>query len=576
MLDSNVSVKLGTLTFVNDSAKLVNQIVEGGKDGSTNGLLENITYDRSLTYKGSTDKFFDGYLDMETYKRKSPIKVEIEAKAIQDIRGLVTKVKANSFGYLYEIGLIKASDFVDVPHVVQPQETAALLVSTTAILTLLSIQLAQATKMFIDDLATISSILAAGVGGLPASLIYATVSATTQAFLIIILTAQITKLLKDIREIIAPPIRFIKGLYLKTMLEKATEFLGFTLETSIPELDQVVAIPSKPTLEYDTKTGIINKLFPQPKLDSGILRPDDFGYYLSDFFTLLEKLFNTRYQRVGNVFHARSENDPYWENNSTYESTPIADKDVSALDQKMEERVYNNRDYKANTFIIFDTDAKDAWTNTLYEGTSVEIIESLKNGDPFLGRQGGLREVAIPYALGNRKAEKNAVETLLDSINSTLSGVINAGVLGISLGGLFPVLNKVFPPGSTAERIGALKTSDKTWTKPKLVYFVNNEIPADHRDKFNAEVLWDTYWNENSFAPPNYQGQKELILKETVKFTPDDFRKVLDNSFYTRPDGRKGRLLKVVWNADTDIAVIDSWVREPYVINLEQKRIIAA
>ena len=580
-LSSNVSVDLGTLIFTNDgaigglpkSAQYIIDHVEGGFGGGTNGLFEDLSYQIKFQFAGLEYTMFDGYLDMDTYLKNSPVNVTIEAKPFQDINALVTKAKANSFGYLENIKFITKADYVSIPFIVQSQEDGALLLAAIAVLTLLSIQLAQVLKTFADDVATATSLIATGLTGSAASLIYLAFSVITQGFLILILSIQIVRILNDIKEIVLPSLRYHKSMYLYDLLDKAVTFLGFNLVSPIELLKQVVYLPSKPTNLIDVKKGIVLTNNPDPEILVGIPKPDDYGYYLSDFFKLIETVFNARFRIIGNEMHVRSKKDPYWLNTSNFKAVGVGDKDISKLDLKSEERSYNIQDYKANNLISFATDPADRWTLNYFSGTNYEVIERvISPKNTKLARKGGLREISISLALGNRKSELRTVEKVVGELFSSINQLANKKLLGIKP--LF-FLKKLVPKISISERIGALMTSGKTHSVAKLIYFVNGRIPADHRDKWSAKILWDNGYNYESFIENDFGGQKLIIVDEIIPFGPIEFAKVLDNNFYTRPDGELSEMLRLRWTPDGDIAIIDSAVPEVYMDKLEQIKIQA-
>ena len=581
-LETSVSVDLGTLIFVNDGAiggvkkgaQTIIDYVEGGTNG-TNGLFEDITYKITFSFESSSGTIsgtmFNGFLDMDTYIKKSPVTVEIKAIAFQDINGLVTRARANSFGYLESINVIRSTDYVNIPFIVQSQDDGALLLSTSAIFVLLSIQLSQMIKTLVDDLSTAASLLTGGITGSVASSIYLALSITTQLFLVGVVTTQITRLFGDIEQLVLPSLRNHKSMYLYDLLDKAIVFLGFELVSPILELKQYVYLPSKPTNVIDVKTGIVLTNNPDPEILKGVPKQSDFGYYISDFFKLIEQLFNARFRVIGNKIHVRSKNDPYWRDTATFKPKEVADFDISKLDQKSEERVYNIQDYKANTLISFAIDPADTWTMSYFKNTAFEIIESVKTPKNIkLARKGGLREINIPIALGNRKSELRPVENILNELFSAIKSLSNTSILGIKpLSFLRPLVPKV----AISDRIGALMTSNKTHSMPKLLYFINGSIPANHRQKLGADVVWDKWWNKESFIDNNFGGQKLLIIKEKVPFGPNEFAEIIENSIYHRVDGKEAELLSVDWIPEDDTAVLDSSVQEVYMDKLKQTKI---
>ena len=560
-------IDLGTLIFVNDggdtftnkAAKVINDYVDGGADGTTNGLFENITYKITASFivnnVPETFTFFDGYLEMETYRRISDIKVEIEARAFKDINALVTKVRANSFGFLESINVIGASDYVDIDVVVESQDDAALLFALETTIVLMAIQLAQAVKSLATDLVNITAHTAGGVTGPFAGGLMLLGLIIIDTLFIRVLIKQIGNLLVKIAVIVLPPLLTYKATLLRTLLEKAVSFIGFNLISPIPELDSVAYLPSKPNSDFDIIDSVILSIQGNPFLESGIPRPDDFGYYISDFFTLIERKYNAKFDVIGNDLHIRSENDPFWKSNSTFKPRPISDIDITVMDQKSEERIFNIQDWKANTLISFATDSSDSWTSAYFKGTNFEIIASLNNEiDPRLAKKGGLRKIEIPLALGNRKSQLTDVEEAVAFVTDIIVVQLKTlQKLGLDIPSDLVKLIDI------RARIGALRVSQKVHNVAKLIFLgEDGKIPPNHRELLSGRALWDSYWNEISFVDNNFGGQKQIVTNQPLPFTAVDFVNILDKSFFVNDDGADTEVKSILWTPDDDKAVMNS------------------
>jgi len=567
-------IDLGTLVFVNDggntfknkAAQTIIDYVNGGIDG-TNGLFEDITYQIKFndTNAGINAIMFDGYLDMETYIQKSPVRVEIEARSFKDVNALVGKIQSNSFGFLEAQGLITQSDFIDVPVVIESQDDSGILFALEVTLTLLAIQFAQALKQLATDLVAVAAFIATLPGGALGAGVWIIGSAILSGIFVIILGINIANILTRIAEIVLPPIFQYKGILLRRLLEIATDFLGFDLESPIDELDNVVYLPSNPSSDFNIVDSVISSVQGFPLIVSGVPRPSDFGYFISDYFNLVGRLFNGKFDTRGNTLHFKSENDPYWQNVSTFKPKAVADKDINALDQKFEERIFNINEFKANRLFSFATDPSDSWTAAYFKGTNFEVITQLQNPvSKKLSRRGGLKKVEFPVALGNRKSQLTKVEEAAAQIaDAVIFGITAIQQLG------FNIPSSIVDIIEIKQRIGALRISNKVHTVPKLIFMDidnknNGQIPINQRQLWSAKVLWDKYWIEKTFVQNGFRDQKLLIDNQIIPFTPTDFANITDGSFYTTQEGQEARAVGLRWTPDSDEAILDSWVRQPY------------
>jgi hypothetical protein len=150
----------------------------------------------------------------------------------------------------------------------------------------------------------------------------------------------------------------------------------------------------------------------------------------------------------------------------------------------------------------------------------------------------------------------------LEKVLSVLAGVFDdlAKVLFINLG-----LKK-----KITSKIGVLKVSNNNHAIPKLLWIDGGKLPSDHRSKFSAVTLWDKYHNEKSFITNNYKRQRKVFNDVETPFGFNDFVNLVNNSYFTTPEGRKGKVLNISWNLAGDKAKLDYYIEEPYTTNLKE------
>ena len=98
-------------------------------------------------------------------------------------------------------------------------------------------------------------------------------------------------------------------------------------------------------------------------------------------------------------------------------------------------------------------------------------------------------------------------------------------------------------------------------------------MPLNHRDLWNADLLWNKYHNEKSFISNNYKAQKQLFNQVEIPFGLEDFFKLSSNPYFIYK-GNTAKIVNFTWTVGEDQAVIDFWVRKPYTFNLKETKLI--
>lgn len=339
-------------------------------------------------------------------------------------------------------------------------------------------------------------------------------------------------LIQDILNKLISPVRFHKSINVKTALNSFFLNLGYKgFETGISELENLYYYPSK---EEDNKS-------------NGIPNAIDNGYLLSEFIQTQRDAFNAKLViDTNNVVQLRSENDPFLFSNSTYVMPDVL----------LESSQFNTDELKGTYKVGFGTDVNDEWTIDNYRGTSYEAYTSSLNNNG-INLVTGLKEVNLPISLGNRKDGLNNLETLLRNLGGLADRVINA------LGGNSNLAGKV------TARIGMLKVSNNTWSRPKLL-LLNSQLKlnSNHRDVWSARVLYNKYHSYNSFVLNNFNKQRKVFEGIDIKFCIEDYNKLINNSLFTTSTNKIGKFTNIKMGLDTGKATADFWIQEPYDKNL--------
>jgi len=118
-----------------------------------------------------------------------------------------------------------------------------------------------------------------------------------------------------------------------------------------------------------------------------------------------------------------------------------------------------------------------------------------------------------------------------------------------------------------------VKQTSNWHTIPKMLYLSGGVMPTNHRDLWNAELLWDKYHNEKSFVSGNFNGQKQVYNNVNIPFGLEDFFQLTSNPYF-KFNGEQAKITKFVWTVGEDTAVIDFWIKKPYTYNLKETKLI--
>ena len=551
--DENIQANITTeeFTFVLDAYEEIRKWIDDGLRGGV-GIFEGIPISILEGVGGANVSVFKGILDLQERTNVQPNLKQITTSLRQDdsLNALDQLLEPLDYGYLRSLNVITKSDYVDVEYVVSPTDQAVATITTLITIYLLSKQLADTIEKLATSVATISGITASGLTGGIGAAIYAVAVAIAQAAYAATLLILIIDFGIDLFNIVVQPTRIHKGISLKTLLEKACSFIGFTLETTIEDLENLVYLPSN--ISVDT-FGLKNVFTRVATISEGIPNVTDIGYTCTQMFQLARQLFNGRFAIQGNTVQFHTEISPFWVSQSGWEK-PNSRKDEENFSFR-----YNTDEIKSSILIQFQTDIRDIYTIENYRGTSFQILtDAINVRNPMNKVVKNLDRVDIPIALGNRKNSLTGFEEGLQSVANLFDRV--AGIFGGNPNLARRIQNKV----------GVLQVSDNNHTVPKLLWMNGNRLPSNHRDLFSAKTLWEKYHVYKSFVQNNFQMQRLYYENEVIPFGLSDFVTLLNNSYFRDQNGAVGKITNLEWNFSKDEATISYWISRPYTSNLRE------
>jgi tetrahydromethanopterin S-methyltransferase subunit G len=569
------SINTDLFEFSNESAALIIAYRKAGLTGGP-GIFEGLPFRIDISDGNTTITAFDGFINFKnSYKEIGGHKVECRVKELDSLDSFDDLTRVNTFEFLESEGVFKLSDYINIPFIVEPLDAEAQIAMLELTLFTVILEGIRLVKEIGKDIGIIVG-LASTVVGLPGALILAVVTLLLDIVFLIVLVFQIGKLILRMVALLAPPVQFNRGMFLKDLIEKAVDHFGYKFETGIPELSTVAYMPAKGSGET--------------KIFRGVPKIGEPGATVAGLINIALKISNGRLGIIDNTVHLRTDSDPFWIQNSTDQLADVGNIDADSLDLQSEEFVPNANEMFGTTVISLASDTSDQWTLSDDAGIDTQAIRSpIVVKDPRKVLINGIQEITIPCAQASRKSNSNLNETekllaqiqkklkpLLDQVNKIYGNQLGANLNNIP--GIPPQVITVVNYLSN-DRIGAVRISSKSYSVPKLVPLENvsttlkpdYRIPQNYRDLFSSLTIYNKYYISDSFANVNPgTRQRQLFRARDVNFVFSNYLKLKENSFIATSNGQRAKVEAIDWQPDADIATIDYWVEKQYTNNIKE------
>lgn len=541
--NAQANISITEFEFVNDFAKDIRSWIDNGLTNGV-GIFEGIPL--SVTINGASPNYlaFDGYLDMtDEFEIVNPTLVKGKIKKDSGLQNLDDLASGLTFQFLFESGFLTLGDMEYIPYVIEKEfDPIAFLLLAFTIYSL-SVQI-------IDLIKSIAQAISNGIT--------APIQFALEIIYAIALIGYLTILIIDFVRMIVEPVRFTRGIRLKTLLEKGSSYLGYGYNSTISEIfdNRIMLIPSKNSVDQNenaTKQRAGTVIF---QTGLGIPNARDFGYTFGEILQLVNKTFNAKLGIKNGVIEHHSLNSSWWVQQSTYQMPDIL----------QESQKFNTDELSSNFLISFTPDSQDINVLENYKGTSYEVITTPINiSNQKNVSLKGLEEIDIPYSLGVRKTKQNFIEEILDDLIGISQDFINE-------------INSITPANQTqlpniAGRIGSVKFETNFLNVPKMLYLNNaNQLDINYNDLWSAKVLWNKYYVKNSFVGFGFTNTNQWRIFEGVKvpFGFSDFLKLIDNSYFYDVNGDVGQVIKIQWSVSKDFAIMDYKINKIYTKNLTE------
>lgn len=506
------AVKLTTEAYAN-----IKQHRDAGQ-----GLFEGVPYQikiGSLTLDYYVDltkspKFADSYVECNIFKRNS-------------VYSFIERAKGLSWESLNAKQTITGA--FDVPYIIVPDNQVELLV-------MLSLTTFTTTYALIQAVQDLVDIIAAGVQATtpnatvppvppPGAVIAFALKVAAQAVKVAALIIALIKLLKQVIELVMPPIRNLKGSKMKSLLSQAAAYLGCSFESSA--LDSLSGLTILPVTLQRLNTSIwdillgnqvsyYNKHYPSA-LDTTPM--------VWDLFEEAKKLLNGRIWKVGNTIRLERRDWQYSQTSLGVINT------LNLQDIRQNAHTYNFGDTWKRYYLHYQYDQSDLHTVDKIQGLSTEYsTEPVTIANADLDLITGLVDQSINFALAYRKERLNFVEKEVAKVALFVDKLVN------TLGGNSNLYAKV------TGRIGVIQISQQHYAVTKLLYTVGGRQPSNYLDYIGADPIY-LDWHAINQVKENLK----IVAESTLPFAPAQFEAILGNNVMFDQLGNQLEILRFDW-----------------------------
>ena len=523
-------------TFVNRAFQIIEEYKNNGLTGGV-GIFEGLDFKIVIQEGVEQRTVFEGFLDFETYENLMPLKPKILCKVKKEdgLNSISERLQGLTFAYLRSINEITPNDYDYVESVVEKKfnviETLFLVFAIYSFIQ----QIITSTRNIAQNIGIIAGITSGSTTGGLGAIVYAIASIIFDAAFIAFSVIAIKNLVEQILESILSPVKDQYCINYNLALTKIFKYLGYEFITNIEEVKEEYYLPSKA----------------EDRENIGIPFDSDYGFFASEFLELALNRFNAKIFVNGKgQIEMRSELDDYFQLQSNYILPDVLDAPFS----------YNVNELKESRLISFDNDISEDYTLDNYQGTSYVITtKPITENNPKNTLITGFVENRFNICLGTAKTEFNSVENALTTLLETVDELFE--FWGAKSSSVNVITN----------RLRTLKTSTYFFNKPKLIRIQNHKIAVDNREKVNAKYYYDNYIDYNSFVQNNYKKQHKVFSGVVIPFSYDNYKQLLENSYFTTNEGKLGRINSLNWIIGADTAEIDFYIEEIYTRNLKEE-----
>ena len=529
-----------SFTWVDEPAIKMMTYFENGITGTSNGILEGLPYQVTFDCDGTSYTIVKACINLASSETEFDycdiVKAPIKETGNKDF--LNTRADSFRFEYLASLsptsaGYIGSSDYIDIWYMDGAYPRKAEIIMAAITIFIISKEIYETIKRIVDVISATSG----GVTGAVETALQLVALAIYLAVLIIALV----NLILDLIDLIFPFVYFHRGMYVRTLCQKACAYLGFTFSSTI----------------FSASSFSYNQYILPPKDIEGKkvgVTSNEVGYYQGTFGDLLRALieqYNAEITIIGNVLYL--ERKGYFSNFSTYRIPEV--KSIRAYTTNAEEV---NANYTIEyIYDKIDLNDYDAENGRIIQATHEPIsVHDKKN---ILLQ--GLKQRLIPFTLVNVKTSTSRLEQVMATIFNLISSLISAMSSVISgSGASSPII-----PSS----INILNIDTHFISEHKTgIYLGSGKTDPLTATKIGARALWVNY-HFIEMIKPIYSsiGNQWYKYKGKVPMCCEDYMQLLNNNYATYK-GVASRVTSVKWNPYDQVADIEFEVNKLWTSNL--------
>jgi hypothetical protein len=608
------SIKSGNLEFALSIADKINTWNSNGMAGGA-GIFEAPPF--RIEVCGSGDIVFNGGINIADCTTLYECDKIIAPLRSDKIDFLNDKASAFTFAYLASIaasapGHIGQGDYLSVPYVINSIPDFVNIMVAGLSLFMLIKELQEVIEKTIAVANELSGDVAMALGSVVNPII-ATAMAIGRVLVdivrIVLYILYLVFIIKAIIDLVImifdnliQPVKYKKGMLVRTLFQKAADYMGFTFSSTLLNSaahTNDVIIPRK-IARLNTPT-LVQSLFGLQNIthkdNDDNHNPSSTGFFEGTFADLViieEQRLNAELRVIGGAIYFETKE--FFANFANYTLPNIQRKNADPHGT-------NACELAANYILSYSLDSQDTNTYDQYDGTSCQmqlVPAVILNKKNVLLKN--LIEITLQYALAKRKTSLNGVEevvsvlyniagTIYNAITgffNAILGVINGILTAISAltGGSAPQIPLIapFPPNPIAARIGMMLLSSDFIGIQKILSIdpSTNKLHSNNQTLTAAQTLIDELHFTNfavrtittTGAPKNDHNQWLTYTDKEIPFCCGDYQSVLNNNYIKTYDQKIAKIKSLVWNPIKETARITYRVKEQYTKNLIQTYVI--
>jgi hypothetical protein len=551
------NITVSSITLVGEEGKALRERILSGLSGGV-GFFEGEPY-RIEIGPLNTQTSFEGYLDFSAgVNFVDQCEVECTLKREQGSDWLNEVASGFSYRYLQNEGIIKNTDFVPVPYVINYIPDGAQLLILGLSTFMMTKELVEAIKGIAERIADITDAAVPVVGVaapfLPVTaydignIILAVLKLVAQVAYTVAIVVALVKLTEQIIEQLMPPKRYHLGMTVKSLFVKACQYLNLTLESTL--LDDIekgsnkwVLLPSKNHRGGEKPTGADSSW-----RETGVPSQQDPTDTFAGVIRTFKEMFNADFQLKDGKF--------IFERRDFFvKSTGYVIPDTFIDQEKLiDTNTFNTDELKSSYNINWSFDSQDLNTLDNQNGRVLQAVLSPKvTNNVKLKTLTGLQEIGIPITMGLRKDKLTIIEEVVKALVSVADSL--TGQLG----------NPQSLSAQVTSRIGSLHSSSHFLSSPKMVVMAGSSLQLDQRNILSASELWNNYHYINSFKQINGKhNQYWVYAEQKIPFCFDAFVNLLNSNQVETINGEPAEIESLEWDIWNNFATINYRVNRLY------------